>query len=41
MSRTDQENIDKAVQGIKVSPTDQANIDNAAAQVKNLFPGIG
>ena len=41
LSRTDQENIDKAVQGIKVSPTDQANIDNAAAQVKNLFPGIG
>ncbi|OMC34335.1 hypothetical protein A5740_00810 [Mycobacterium sp. GA-1841] len=41
LSRTDQENIDKAVQGIKLSPTDQANIDNAAQQVKNLFPGFG
>ncbi|MEV0670176.1 PE-PPE domain-containing protein [Mycobacterium sp. NPDC050441] len=41
LSRTDQENVDKAVQGIKLSPTDQANMDNAAQQVKNLFPGIG
>ena len=41
LSRTDQENIDKAVKDVKLSPTDQANIDNATAQVKNLFPGIG
>ncbi|OMB96787.1 hypothetical protein A5733_11225 [Mycobacterium sp. NS-7484] len=41
LSRTDQENIDEALQGIKLSPTDQANIDNAAQQMKNLFPGLG